>query len=57
MKRSKMIKQSKLIAGANNKRSNSFWRGYKALCGDSKTPNETNKVLKSHITTQSKDRR
>ena len=35
------IKQSKLIASANNKGSNSFWRAFKALCGDSKKPNET----------------
>ena len=41
MKRSGKTKQSKLIAGAQNKGSKSFWRAVKALCGDSKKPNET----------------
>ena len=41
MKRSEKIRQSKLIASAQNKGSKSFWRAVKALCGDSKKPNET----------------
>ena len=41
MKRSEKIKQSKLIAIANNKGSSSFWRAVEALCGDSKKRNET----------------
>ena len=41
MKQSEKIKQSKLIASAQNKGSKSFWRAVKALCGDSKNPNET----------------
>ena len=34
MKRSKKIKQSKLIASAQNKGSKSIWRAVKALCSD-----------------------
>ena len=49
MKRSEKIKQSKLIARAQNKGSKSFWRAVKALCGDSKKPDETEKSLKSLI--------
>ena len=49
MKRSEKIKQSKLIASAQNKGSKSFWRAVKALCGDSKNQVELNEVLKSHI--------
>ena len=41
MKRLEKIKQSKLIVSAQNKGSKSFWRAVKALCGDSKKPNET----------------
>ena len=41
MKRSEKIKQSKLIASAQNKGSKSFWRAVKALCGDSTKTNET----------------
>ena len=36
MKQSEEIKHSKLIAGAQNKGSKSFWRAVKALCGDFK---------------------
>ena len=49
MKRSEKIKQSKLIASAQNKGSKSFWGEVKALCGDSKNQMKLNKVLKSHI--------
>ena len=41
LKRSEKIKQSKLVASAQNKGSKSFWRAGKALCGDSKKPSET----------------
>ena len=44
LKRSEKIKQSKLIAGAQNKGSKSFWRAVKALCGDSRKPNETEQI-------------
>ena len=46
MKQSERIKQSKLIASAQNKWSKSFWRAVKALCGDSKKPNETEQSVK-----------
>ena len=49
MKRSEKIKQSKLIASAQNKGSKSFWRAVKAFCINSKKPMKLNKVLKSHI--------
>ena len=41
MKRSEKIKQS----SAQNKGSKSFWRAVKALCGDSKKANETEKIV------------
>ena len=41
MKQWQKIKQSKLIASAQNKGSKSFWRAIKALYGDSKKPSET----------------
>ena len=49
IKRSEKIKQSKLIASAQNKGSKSIWRAVKALCGESKNQMKLNKVLKSHI--------
>ena len=41
MIQSEKIKQSKLIASAQNKGSKSFWREVNALCGDSKKSSET----------------
>ena len=43
IKRSKNIKQSKMIASAQNKGSKSFWRAVKALCCDSKNQVRLNK--------------
>ena len=45
MKRSEKNKQSKLIASAQTKRSKSFWRVVKTLCGDLKKPNETEQCV------------
>ena len=44
MKRLEKIKQSKLIASAQNKGSKSLWRAVEALCGDSKNQMKLNKV-------------
>ena len=45
MKQSEKIKQSKLIASAQNKGNVSFWRASKARGGDTKKPNETEKSV------------
>ena len=41
MERSEKVKRSILIASAQKWGEQIFWRAVKALCGDSKKPNET----------------
>ena len=49
MNQSDKIKQSKLIASAQNKGTKISWGAVKALCSEQKNQMKLNKVLKSHI--------